>query len=432
MEATVERSERLSEEYSFARLPSGLGVWYIPRKGFAKKVAILSVRFGSIHEAFSGDGSGGITRVPAGTAHFLEHRIFETGHGDAFDLFERLGASSNAATGHTTTTYFFSCTENFYKSLEILLGFLDRIVVDEGMVEREKKIIIQEILGYQDSPDWQGFMGILQGLYWTHPVRLDISGTVESVAGIDADALRLCYSAFYHPSNVDLFVSGDLDMDELLEFVGRTHSSPRPKTEARPVGHDESTGACIRYGRKFMPVPKPRLHIGFKELQNGLLGEDLFRRNLATNMLLYAMFGASSDFYMTHYRSGLIDTSFSASFRGEAEFAYTVVSAETDSPGRLKDAVLDRIAEARREGVPAADIARAARRFKGRFLKNFNSPESAAFSLMFYAQKGASPFSFEHVLDVIDAGDIKSRAIEHFDFANQSVFVVSGNPDEHE
>ncbi len=424
MNRTVEKSDRLGEEYSVTRLPSGLRLWFLPKRGFAKKVAVLGVEFGSVHEAFTTAGSGEVRRVPAGTAHFLEHRVFETDRGDAFDLFERLGAGSNAATGHTNTTFFFTCTENFYPALEILLGFTEKIIVDEEMVEREKKIIIQEILGYQDSPDWQGFTGVLQGLYRTHPVRLDISGTVESVSEIGADTLRLCHGAFYHPSNVDLYVSGDLDEQELLEFVLRAHSAERGGGKAEPVPHAEAPGAAAKYAAKYMDVPKPRIFIGFKELFGPLDGEGLMKRNLSTSILLYSMFGGSSDFYIGNYRTGLIDSSFSASFRGEAEFAYTVISAETDEPARLRDAVLGRIASARGEGVPEKDLARARRRLKGRFLRNWNSPESAAFSLMFYAQKGASPFAFERILDSMAPEDIARRIDDHFDFANNCSFVV--------
>ena len=179
-ETSCERSDRFGEEVHRVRLPSGLTLWFLPRPGFTRKTAVLAARFGSVHDAFEPADGGPIVRVPAGTAHFLEHRLFETDRGDAFDLFERLGASANAGTGHTNTTYFFSCTDSFYPALEILLSFVDGFRIDDAMVERERRIIVQEILSYADSPDWRGFLGLLGALYPSHPVRLDISGTVAS------------------------------------------------------------------------------------------------------------------------------------------------------------------------------------------------------------------------------------------------------------
>jgi predicted Zn-dependent peptidase len=426
-EIHTERSERFGEEFHRVTFPSGLRLWFLPRPGFIKKVAILAVHFGSIHDAFRREGEDGVAAVPAGSAHFLEHRVFETENGDAFDLFERLGASANAGTGHTNTTFFFTCTDNFYESLPILLGFLGPLGLTDEMVDRERRIIVQEILSYRDSPDWQGFTSLLDSLYPTHPVRLDIAGTAESVAGIDRSILLGCHQTFYTPPNVDLVISGDLDMSRLCDFVGERHGGdalPRPE----PVVHAKETGVRHRLVRRFMPVPRTHFFLGFRDDETGLEGEALFRRNMATNFFHYALFGTTSEFYRRFYGTGLIDETFSSSYRGESDFAYSVFSAETERPEELRDAILAKITLARREGLDDSDLGRAVRRMKGRFYKAFNSPEASAFSLLAYALRGISLFSFGSILDSLSRHDVEARLRDHCDTDRLALSVVDPMP----
>ena len=95
-----------------------------------------------------------------------------------------------------------------------------------GKVEKERGIIEQEIKGYDDNPDWVGYRGLLGNLFREHPVRLDTAGTVETIARIDTATLQSCYDRFYHPSNMHLFVVGELDREELSDFIeGRSRAA---------------------------------------------------------------------------------------------------------------------------------------------------------------------------------------------------------------
>jgi predicted Zn-dependent peptidase len=425
MDVAQERSEAFGESFTRAHCSGGLTFYYMPRPGFTKKVALLSVRMGSTHAAFAETAGGPVHRVPWGTAHFLEHRAFQTEQGDAFHLFERLGASSNAGTSHTNTTYFFSCTENFFECLDILLGFIDRLHITDEMVDRERKIIVQEILSYADAPDWQGYLSFLRGLYTTHPVREDISGTVESVGQIDRTVLERCHRSFYHPANTVLVVAGDLGEQELLDYMARREEKPRPGAPPVPVPGPPDDRVSARYTRRFMPVPRPHFFFGFRECPPPLEGEARILRNLTTNLFLYVLFGHASDFYRHHYREGLIDDTFASAFRGERDFAYTTFTAETHEPERLRDALLRCMAETREKGIDPADVARAVRRVQGRFFRAFNSPEAAASSLLSYALRGVSLFAFPDLLGSITPEMVMQRFTEHFVPSLSSTCVVA-------
>ena len=180
----------LKETLYKARLDCGLDILVWPKRGFNKKFAICSTWFGSVNNRFLDPATGQDQRIPDGIAHFLEHKLFETADGDVFDEFARLGASPNATTSFTTTSYFFSCTDRFEESLATLLGFVQDPYFTVEAVEKERGIITQEIRMYDDHPDWQVFFGLLEGLFQLHPTRIDIAGTSETIQAIDVDILK--------------------------------------------------------------------------------------------------------------------------------------------------------------------------------------------------------------------------------------------------
>ena len=134
-------------------LPSGLTVLVRPMPGYAAAHAIVAAKFGSIDVHFR-LGEQELT-LPAGVAHYLEHKMFEDQEGDAFAKFARTGANANAFTSFDRTCYYFSATSAVDESLDVLLGMLTHPYFTDETVAKEQGIIAQEIKMYEDSPDWQ-------------------------------------------------------------------------------------------------------------------------------------------------------------------------------------------------------------------------------------------------------------------------------------
>src|SRR5690625_1840241 len=190
-------NEQLQETVWHTRLEEGLAVFVMPKPGFHKKYAVFSTKYGSIDSEFRPAGQDEAVRVPDGIAHFLEHQLFEGETGHVFEAFADLGASVNAYTSPTMTSYLFSTTDHFEEAFDHLLDFVQAPhFTDEG-VEKETGIIEQEIQMYQDQPRYRLQMNLLQSLYESHPVRIDIAGTVETIRRIDTDLLQLCYDTLY-------------------------------------------------------------------------------------------------------------------------------------------------------------------------------------------------------------------------------------------
>ena len=172
--------------------PSGLKIYILEKPQYNSAYAVFGTKYGSIDTCFSANGEK--LTVPEGIAHFLEHKLFESEEQDAFTRFAATGAYANAFTSFDRTCYLFSCADEFYENLDILLDFVQSPYFTEKTVEKEQGIIGQEIRMYDDSPSWRVMFNMLMAMYHNHPVRIDIAGTVDSIAKIDYKLLYKCYN----------------------------------------------------------------------------------------------------------------------------------------------------------------------------------------------------------------------------------------------
>ena len=211
--------ETLKETLYHEKMANGLQVYLLPKMGFEKTYGLFSTKFGAIDTTFIPLNKDEMIKVEDGIAHFLEHKMFDMSDGDASEKFAKLGASTNAFTSSSRTAYLFSTTSNEYACIELLLDFVQKLEITPESVEKEKGIIGQEIKMYDDDPDWQVYFGSIQNLYQQHPVAVDIAGTVETVNRTDKDMLELCYNTFYHPSNMMIFVVGNIDPDKAMATI---------------------------------------------------------------------------------------------------------------------------------------------------------------------------------------------------------------------
>ena len=103
-------------------LPSGLTVLCRTMPGYSSVHAMYATNFGSVVREFTLNGKR--IQLPAGTAHFLEHKMFESEQGDAFDLYAKTGAAANAFTSYDRTCYIFTATGMTDENLDILLNMV--------------------------------------------------------------------------------------------------------------------------------------------------------------------------------------------------------------------------------------------------------------------------------------------------------------------
>lgn len=384
--------EALLGEQVFAQtLPGGLQLFLLPKPGFRCHHALLSVGYGSIDRRFAPAGAEPVV-VPDGVAHFLEHRLFSSSLGDVGDRFAALGADVNAHTTFTNTAFFFTCTDRLEQCLGLLLGFVCKPSFSAEGVVREREIIARELQLYGDNLEWISFFSVLQALYGSHPLGVDIAGTPESIQLIDAPLLEFCHHTFYRPDNMTLIVGGDFEVDQVAGAIerlleGKT-SAAGPMLYRRADAAAQGTAKALT-----MPIALPRLWVGFRDQGQGLKGEALLRRELALEVLLDILFGSSSDFFARHYESGLIDAeSFGCEIYAEPEFCFCLVGGDTPNPELLREEIVTELTRAAGGALLECGFSRSARRAYGQAVQRLDQVEGGVGALHSSVSRGAGPF----------------------------------------
>lgn len=393
-------NEYLRETFFFATHKSGLKIVFVPKK-LTSFYALLGVKYGSIDSSFKCADEKEFTKVPDGIAHYLEHKMFENEDGtDAFAAFSKLGASANAFTTNNLTAYLFSCTSNFKESLGSLVDFVYRPYFTDETVEKERGIISEEIEMYEDDPYSSLHRGLLDLLYSDHPIKIDVAGTVESVSRITPEHLYRCYNAFYRPGNMVLSVSGDTDIETILDvcdkvLAGRFEGS---KTESAPISEPEY--ARKSRGERRMPVSRPLFCIGVKDVPF-IDDRQRMKRTMAASLLVDVLFGASSEFYSHLYDSGMI-TSMSCGYDAMRNYAFTYIIGESDTPEAVYKFFRDTVSKTLAEGLSRADFDRAKKVSVANFVKNFDSTESIATEALYTEIDGIGIDDYVSLLFEVD------------------------------
>ncbi|MBO4914490.1 MAG: insulinase family protein, partial [Oscillospiraceae bacterium] len=259
---TETKYPRIGETVLSETLENGLRVCVVKKPGYRKRYAFFATRYGGIDRRFK---LGGVWHdTPAGIAHYLEHKMFDTKDGSAMQTLSRYGAEPNAFTANTMTAYYFDCTEHFDENLRILLSFVSVPYFTEESVEKERGIIAQEIRMTEDSPDWRIYKNLLNCLYRTNPARLPIAGTVESIAEITPETLYACHRAFYAPSNMALCVVGDVDAESVLSAAREILPPNSGEPIERDYGADEDMSVSERSVTCPMEIASQQFLVGFK------------------------------------------------------------------------------------------------------------------------------------------------------------------------
>ncbi|MFC5532520.1 EF-P 5-aminopentanol modification-associated protein YfmH [Cohnella yongneupensis] len=418
---------KLQEKLWYEKLDNGLEVFILPKPGFTKTYATFTTRYGSIDNHFTPPG-GETIRVPDGIAHFLEHKMFEEPEGDIFSTFASQGASANAYTSFDRTVYLFSATQEVAANLDTLLHFVQNPYFTDENVEKEKGIIVQEIDMYRDNADWRVYFGLNEAMYAKHPVHIDIAGTADSVRSITKEMLYDCYYAFYHPSNMTLFVVGGVDPEETMAQVKRDQAGKtfRSGGDIKRLFEEEPAAVHQKKREIILPVSLPKCMFGFKDDPGE--GRDAVRYELTSKIMLEALLGSSSALYQSLYDDNLISDGFGHEFNTGPGYAFSVIGGETRDPDELVRRVSEAMYAAAASGIPEAVFERTRRKRIGAMLRMFNSPEAIASEFTRFRFKGGDLFRAVEAFESLTLDEVNARLREHAKPEQLAVAVVRSKP----
>ena len=394
MEIQTFVSERAGETCYLIEHPSGLPIYVCPKPGYRTSYAVFATRYGSVDTMVNG------REVPAGIAHYLEHKLFDSGEGSVFDRYAATGASANAYTSFDHTAYLFTCSGPLEQPLSILLDFVQSPYFTDETVEKERGIIGQEIRMCEDTPNRRVRFNLLRALYREHPVNIDIAGTVESIADITPELLYGCYRAFYHPRNMVLAVAGDVTPERVIAAVRSAirDDGPRPQARAIPGEPDEVAQPFIEAA---MTVSAPLFYLGYKDtVAAGAYCTP--ERLAAADVLLDVLAGKASPLYARLMERELINESFGTEYFEGPGYAAWLFGGESRDPQAVRDAVREEIARLRRDGIGAGAFEAAKRSLYGRLIAGLNDVENCGDRVVRDAIYGRKPFELLDAAAVLD------------------------------
>ena len=412
-------SSKLREKYYEIEHSSGLRIFVMPKEGYNSTYAIIGTPFGSINTEF--DIKEGRVRVPDGIAHYLEHKLFESEDGDAFAKYAETGANANAYTSFDKTCYLFSCTEQFKKSLSILLELVTKPYFTEETVAKEQGIIGQEIKMYEDSPEWRVLFNLLGAMYHNHPVKVDIAGSIESIAEITPESLYTCYNSYYNLHNMALSVVGNVNIDDVLEICDK-YLFDQEKAEVNSIFPKEPYEIKSDYVEQIFPVAVPIFNLGFKLKADRLHNEEELAH---LDILLFMLASSTSPMYRELMDKNLINSTFSYEMFEGGGYSAILFSGESRDPEKAAEIIKAYFDKAKTEGLDPQDFADAKKATYGDALSSLNSVETIANMLEDFYFSKRKVFDYYDSIGSADA-DKAMKLLNEIDTANVSLSVVKG------
>ena len=387
---------KIKEKAYIEDLDNGLKVIIVPKKESTKKFVIWGTKFGSIDNKFILPETGEEVTVPDGVAHFLEHKMFEQPNGtNSLDTMMALGLDANAYTTNDHTAYLFECSEdeNFYKGLDELMDYVQSPYYTNENIEKEKGIIGQEIMMYDDDPGFQLYLNTLKCLYSKCPIRIDIAGSIDSIAPINPDILYKCYNTFYNPSNMVLVVCGNFEPQNILEEIKKRLKPSKNIGEIHRIYEEEPKEINEKHMEKSMSVSMPIFMIGIKD--KIVNPSERVRRHMAIEVILNLLIGKSSNLYKKLYEEQILLGEADSEYEFSNQYAHILISGQSNNPQLVQDMLITEIEKLKNKGFVIEDFERMKRKIYGEFVTEFN--DVASISRMFLADTVKQINSFDYV-----------------------------------
>jgi len=330
----------LDQEMYHFKLENGLKVYLIPFKNKKYYYAVLGTKFGSFDVEFENKDGENI-KTPYGTAHFLEHKIFEQEDGvDPFKFFSKSGVNTNASTTFDNTRYYIWGVNELEINLNFLLDFIMSPYLTDENVEKEKGIIKEEILMYEDDPEWALDDTIRKNLFYTLPVREKIAGTVDSINKITKTDLENAYNTFYNPSNMVLVIGGNMDVKRISNLIKNHEKINKIEgiNEIKRKKYEEPSDVLEEFTKLYMNVSVPKMKYSIKIDKDKFKNFSDIEINMYLGVIINILFGQSSDF-----REKVINEKITTGYYNEKnnydKFITLDITAESDKPDILVDEI---------------------------------------------------------------------------------------------
>ena len=415
---------KVKEKLYKEKLENGLTVMIVPKPGLQKKYIIWGTNYGSNDSKFIVPGEKEVTTVPDGVAHFLEHKLFEQENGtNSLDVLTALGVNANAYTTNNHTAYLYECTDRFYEALDEFMDYVQHPYFTDQNVEKEKGIIGQEIMMYDDYPEWVVYQNALNAMYYNNPVKLDVTGTIETINKIDKEILYKCYNTFYNPSNMAMVICGDFEPEKILQEVQKRLIKKESNGEIKRIYPEEPENIVQEKIEKKMDVSMPLFVIGIKDKEPEQA--ERVKKHITIEILLNIIIGQSSNLYKELYNSGQMYSVPSLDYEFAKNYAHILITGQAKNPEQILEKFQKEVEKLKQNGINEQDFNRYKKMIYGSYVKEYD--EVGSICRMFLADffKGINSFDYIEEINTINIDYAKQILEEVFKKENTIISIIS-------
>lgn len=296
--------KNVNEKVYHEILPSGLNVYIYTSELTNTYDMKLVVHVGSRDNHFRVNGKE--VRIPNGVAHFLEHLTFNTKDGTAEDYYAKKGAYINASTSFDNTTYSCSCNDSFLDNLIYMLDFVTNPYYTSELVEKERGIILEEILMHMNDVDEKFYYKFCDNIFVNDTNKYQIGGIDTDVKSITLDDIVNTYNCFYKKNNMDLVLTGNIDVEDTINELIEWDKKAIEKSIIENISDEEPDDVNRSELTYKDNVSSNKMFIGYKvNKKNSKLNDIEF--DLYSSILLDLMFGESSDMRLMCEKEQFVD-----------------------------------------------------------------------------------------------------------------------------
>jgi predicted Zn-dependent peptidase len=311
----------------------------------------------------------------SGIAHFVEHMLFKgTGTRSAEDIaqaIDSIGGQLDAFTAKEYASYYIKVLdEHLPLAIEILSDIVLHPRFDGGDIEREKKVILEEIKMVEDTPDDLVHELFTQSLWEGHPLGRPILGTPDTVETLTRDALGDYFGRVYTADNFVISAVGNLEHAHVRELVEQAFGRMTPSGDAA----DERT-----------PVVAPKFHVRSKDLEQShiCLGTSSCSQNHEDRYVSYVLntlLGGSMSsrlFQNVREKRGLAYAVFSGLSAYRDAGALTIYAGcANEAVTEVIDLTVEELRQLKRDAAPEAELRRAKDHLKGSLMLSLENTAS--------------------------------------------------------
>lgn len=416
-------NNKIQEKIYIEKLSNGLKVIVIPKKT-QKKYIIWGVNYGSIDHKFMVDDRE-IT-VPDGIAHYMEHKLFEQENGtNSLDVLSSMGVNANAYTTNNHTAYLFEDNnDKFFEALDEFMNYVQNPYFTDENVEKERGIIEQEIMMYDDYPDWKLYMNVMKAMYYKNPINIDVAGTKETIAEITKEKLYDAYNAFYKPDKMAIVVCGDFEPEKVIREIEQRMTLENAKQSVKRLYEEEPEEIVKDRMEAEMNISMPLFMIGYKDV---VACENQIKKDLALDMIFNILIGDSTELYQSLYEEGLLQSEPSFIYENSKTYSHALIQGQSQQYDEVIKRLEQGIEDLKQNGIEDSVFERIKKKLYGEFVKSYNDAGNIATSFVQNYFRDINPLDYFEEFKGLDKEYTMQILNEVFQKDKKVVSIVKSN-----